>query len=550
MASIFTKAASHANANQRPGAFPANDGIEKSPCWLKQAGFQWQSKEDFGRMRLHMSPVVFHNTVLRDGHQSMAATRMTTAQMLPAAPDLDALGFGQLETWGGASIDACLRFLGEQPFDRVRALRKAAPKTPQSMLLRGQNIVQYTCFPDDVVETFVRASAAAGVGVFRIFDALNDIRNLTTAVAAVKACGQHARGEICYTTSPVHTTTAFVQYAHELKNLGCDSIGIKDMAGVITPRAAAELVAAVKRETKLPVVLHSHDTAGLAATAYCAAVEAGVDAIETSISPFANGTAQPDTLRMLVLLEGHPRAPHYDRKLLAKLRTYFTKVYEELAAFTSPKNEAVDSDTLIYQVPGGMLSNFRVQLRDLGMAHRTDEVLAEIPHVRAALGYPPLVTPISQIVGSQAMLNVKFGRWKNFSPSAMDIALGYYGKTPGPVDSEVLTLAEKISGKPVATGSPGASLAPRVHSLRAELAGKGLPTDEEAISLYAMFPREFEALLQPKAPPPPATTVAAPSPAGAASHHPGVPSVPPLIHRMRVRIDHQEAEYTVEEIPE
>jgi pyruvate carboxylase subunit B len=496
-----------------------------------------------------MSPVVFHNTVLRDGHQSMAATRMTTAQMLPAAPDLDALGFGQLETWGGASIDACLRFLGEQPFDRVRALRQVAPKTPQSMLLRGQNIVQYTCFPDDVVETFVRASAASGVGVFRIFDALNDVRNLTTAIAAVKAAGQHARGEICYTTSPVHTTEAFVRFACELKDLGCHSLGIKDMAGVITPRAASELVTAIKKQTKLPVTLHSHDTAGLAATAYYAAVEAGVDAIETSISPFANGTAQPDTLRMLVLLEGHARAPHYDREILARLRTYFTKVYEELSAFTSPKNEVVESDTLIYQVPGGMLSNFRVQLRDLGMADRTAEVLAEIPVVRAALGYPPLVTPISQIVGSQAMLNVKFGRWKNFSPSAMDIALGYYGKTPGPVEAEVQALAEKNTGKSVATGSPGEALEPRVDKLRAELAAKNLPTDDEAVSLYAMFPREYEALLQPKSEPTPASGPGSQTPANPPAS-PEAQSTPPgpSVHRLRLRINEKVSDYTVEEL--
>lgn len=454
-----------------------------------------------------MKPITFNNTVLRDGHQSMAATRMTTAQMLPAAKILDGMGFGMLETWGGASIDSALRFLGEQPFDRIRKVREVAPKTPQGMLLRGQNIVQYRCFPDDVVEAFVAASAAAGMEVFRIFDALNDARNLSTAIEAVRKSGKHARGEICYTTSPVHTTEAFLKYACELKEMGCHSLAIKDMAGVITPVPAAQAVREIKKLTGLPVTLHSHDTAGLAASSYLAAIDAGVDAIETSISPFANGTSQPDTLRMLALLEGHPRQPDFDRKKLAELRDYFTTVYQELSAFTSHANEVVESDTLIYQVPGGMLSNFRVQLKEMKMDDRTAEVLAEIPFVRKALGWPPLVTPISQIVGTQSMLNVKFGRWKNFSPQAMDIALGKYGKTPGPIDVEVLQIAEKNTGKVRCSTRPGDGIEPRMPGIRAELAAKGLPTDDEACVLFEMFPREFEKLhappeaKQPAAPP-------------------------------------------------
>jgi len=483
-----------------------------------------------------MPRVTFNNTVLRDGHQSMAATRMSTAQMLPAAPILDGMGFGVLETWGGASIDSCLRFLGEQPFDRIRKLREAAPKTPQSMLLRGQNIVQYSCFPDDVVEAFVQATADAGMEVFRIFDALNDVRNLQTAIAAVRKAGKHARGELCYTTSPVHTTEAFVKFACELKEMGCHSIAIKDMAGVITPVPAAEIVRKVKKLTGLPVTLHSHDTAGLAAASYLAAIDAGVDAVETSISPFANGTSQPDTLRMLAILDGHARKPQFDVKKLAELRTYFTKVYAELSAFTSPKNEVVESDTLIYQVPGGMLSNFRVQLKELKMDDRIDEVLAEIPVVREALGWPPLVTPISQIVGTQAMFNVKFGRWKNFSPQAMDIALGNYGKTPGPIDKDVLALAEKNTGKSRRTARPAEGVPPRMPELREELAAKGLPTDDEACVLFAMFPREFEQLHKPaaKAAPAAPATKAAPVPAGAT--------------RMALTIDGKRSEILIEEV--
>jgi len=473
-----------------------------------------------------MKPVAFHNTVLRDGHQSMAATRMKTSQMLPAAPILDSMGFRMLETWGGATIDTSLRFLGEQPFDRVRALRKVAPNTPQGMLLRGQNIVQYKCFPDDVVELFVKCTADAGIEVFRIFDGLNDPRNLAPAIAAVNKAGKTARGEICYTTSPAHTVEAFLKFAGELKEMGCTEIGIKDMSGVITPRIAAELVTGIIKLTGLPVTLHSHETAGLAAASYVAATDAGAVAVETSITPFANGTSQPDTLRMLALLDGNPRQPAYDRKKLAELREYFTKVYKELEAFTAHANEVVDSDTLVYQVPGGMLSNFRVQLKDMNMSDRIAEVLAEIPHVRECLGWAPLVTPISQIVGTQAMLNVKFGRWKNFSPAAMDIVLGNYGRTPAPVDKEVLALAEKTSGKSPMTTRPADSLKPNVENLRKQLAEKALPTTDEAVVLFAMFPVEYEKLIKnpgsivdPAAAKKPA---AAPAPAASAApaHHP------------------------------
>ncbi len=443
-----------------------------------------------------ISPVGFTQTVLRDGHQSLAATRMTTRQMLPAVPVLDEMGFAGLETWGGAVIDACLRYLRENPFDRLRALKEAAPRTPHVMLLRGQNIVQYTSFPDDVVEAFVRCSAEAGMDVFRIFDALNDPRNLATAVRTVNACGKHARGEICYTTSPVHTLEAFVAFGRELRDLGCDSIGIKDMAGLLTPKAAAELVTGLKREVGLPVVVHCHDTAGLAACAYRAAIDAGADGVDVSIAPFANGTSQPDTIRMLRLLEGHPRCPSMDEEKLAWLRQHFEEVYRELAAFTSPANERMDADTLVYQVPGGMLSNFRNQLAEQKMMDRFAEVLAEMPVVRKALGYIPLVTPTSQIVGSQAMLNVKFGRWKNLSQPAMDVLLGKYGRTPGPVDPELLKEAVRRTGQEPIRERPADRLSARMGELRAELAAVGLPESDEHAVLHAMFPQELAGLLK------------------------------------------------------
>jgi pyruvate carboxylase subunit B len=453
-----------------------------------------------------MKPILFNNTVLRDGHQSMAATRMTTAQMLLAAPILDGMGFNGLETWGGATIDSCLRFLNENPFDRLRALKKAAPKTPQLMLLRGQNIVQYASFPDDIVETFVRCMCDNGMDIVRIFDALNDIRNLTTAIKAVKANGKHARGELCYTISPVHTVENFVKMGVELEKLGCDSLGIKDMSGILQPQITFKLVQELKRKVGIPITLHTHDTAGLGAACYLAGIDAGVDCVEVSIVPFANGTSQPDTQRMLALLEGHPRCPSFDTRKLADLRTYFESVYKELSKFTSPANERVDSDILIYQVPGGMLSNFRTQLKDQGMADRFDEVVREIPVVREALGWVPLVTPTSQIIGTQAMMNVKFGRWKMVCQPAQDIALGKYGRPPGPVKPELLAQVEKSTGKKAIAERPADLLEPGLEKFRKQCADKGLPTDDEITVLFAMFPQQVEALLKPKPaePPPPA----------------------------------------------
>ncbi len=460
----------------------------------------------------NMKTVLFNNTVLRDGHQSMAATRMTTAQMLPAAPILDGMGFNGLETWGGATIDSCLRFLNENPFDRLRAVKKAAPQTPQLMLLRGQNIVQYTSFPDDVVEAFVRSMCQLGMDVIRIFDALNDVRNLKTAIAAVRDCRKHARGELCYTISPVHTVENFVKMGIELENMGCDSIGIKDMSGILQPRIAFDLVKELKSKVGIPITLHTHDTAGLGAASYLAGIDAGVDCVEVSIAPFANGTSQPDTQRMLALLEGHPRCPKFDTEKLSQLRTYFEGVYKELAKFTSPANERVDSDILIYQVPGGMLSNFRTQLKEQGMADRFEEVVREIPVVREALGWIPLVTPTSQIVGTQAMMNVKFGRWKTICQPAQDIALGKYGRTPGPIDPAVLAQVEKLSGKKPVTVRPADLLEPGLEKYRRQCAEKGLPVEDEIVVLFAMFPQQVEALFKPKT----AAAVAAPPPAAAA----------------------------------
>ncbi len=502
-----------------------------------------------------MKPIILNNTVLRDGHQSMAATRMTTAQMLPIAPVLDGMGFGALETWGGATIDSCLRYLRENPFDRLDQLKAAAPRTPQMMLLRGQNLVQYNSFPDDVVEAFVRCTASHGLDVFRIFDALNDARNLQTPVRAVRAAGRHAQGVICYTTSPVHTPERLAAFADELVGLGVDSICIKDMAGLLIPRVGHDLVRAIRRRHALPIVVHSHDTAGFALATYLAVIDAGADAVETSISPFANGTAQPDTARLLAALAGHERAPEIDAGKLQAVTAHLEGVARELAAFMGPANERVDGDVLLYQVPGGMLSNFRNQIRELKMEARFTEVMAEIPVVRRALGWIPLVTPTSQIVGTQAMLNVKFGRWANLAQNTIDVALGRYGRTPGPVDPALLALAVKKSGQEPVTVRPADLLAPGLPAVKAALAAKGLPGTDDVAVLHAMFPRETEALFKRVEPAAKAAPVNGTSPAAPAAAitavvpRPTSPAAPAAPRHFSLTVQGERHEILVEEAP-
>ena len=453
-----------------------------------------------------MKQILFNNNVLRDGHQSLAATRMRTEQMLPVCESLDNWGFNALETWGGATIDSGLRFLDEFPFDRLDALKKACPKTPHMMLLRGQNIVQYAHFPDDVVEAFIRCSAEHGMNIFRIFDALNDTRNMACAIKAARAVGAQAHGTICYTTSPVHNTEKFIQMGREIEKMGAHAVVLKDMAGLIPPKDAYDIVKGLKDTLKIPVWIHTHDTAGLGVSTYLAAIDAKVDAIDLSIAPFANGTSQPDTTRMLALLKGHPRCPDVSSTqihTLKAVRQHLEDVYAELAPFTSHKNEIVDVDTLEYQVPGGMLSNFRTQLKEQKMEDKFEDVFREIPVVREALGWIPLVTPTSQIVGMQAFLNVKFGRWKQLSPQAADIALGYYGQCPASVDPKVQALASKQFNKePIHCRPVEAPVAKHAHmdDLKKELQKKGLPCNPEHCVIHAMFPQQLEAHLTGKGP--------------------------------------------------
>lgn len=437
------------------------------------------------------APIVFNNTTLRDGHQSLAATRMSTAQMAPLFEPLDSIGYGCLETWGGATIDSGLRFLDEFPFDRLDAIRKHT-KTPHMMLLRGQNIVAYSQMPDDVVTAFVTKSAEHGMDIFRVFDALNDPRNLRTAIAAVKAAGKHAQGTICYTKSPVHNVEGFVKLGCELQEMGCDSVVIKDMAGLVPPYVAAEIITGLKKNLKIPVWIHTHDTAGIGAATYMESIAAGVDAVDVSIVPFANGTGQPDHKRMHNLLECHPRKPSYNEDALMHLRGELEKVYGQLSDFTSHKNEVVDSDAMTYEVPGGMLSNFRTQLKELKMEDKFEQVFREIPVVREALGWIPLVTPTSQIVGVQAVMNVKFGRWENFTPAAMDVILGYFGRTPAPVNKEVQKIAAQKSGKDPITERPADLISNEMPSLRKQLKEKGLTDDDEHCVIYKMFAPQLE----------------------------------------------------------
>ncbi len=496
-------------------------------------------------------PVVFNCTLLRDAHQSLAATRMSTAQMLPILSKLDAVGYGRLETWGGASIDAGLRFLKEFPFKRLDAIREKT-KTPHMMLMRGQNIVAYNQSPDDVVATFATQCIKHGMNTIRIFDALNDPRNMRTAIEATKKAGGEAQGAICYTQSPVHTVEGFIKIGCELAEMGVASLCIKDMAGLVPPRDAYDIIKGLKDNVKIPVWMHTHETTGLGASSYLAAVDAGVDCIDVSIKPFSDGTAQPDHVRMLALLGGHERCPKdYDAKLIEEISEYERGVYEELSKFTSHKNEIVNVDALRYGVPGGMLSNFRNQLKELKMEDKFEDVCAEIPYVREKLGWTPLVTPTSQIIGTQAAMNVKFGRWKQFIPGAMDIALGYFGRTPTTVDPEIQALAAKNTKKDPITCRPADLLKPKMEALRKELKENNLPTDDEHCVIYAMFSQQVKELYFPpkEAPKPVEAAKPAPAPAEApAQKITGSVSIKGNVTSMRLGVNGASHFVTVEEL--
>ena len=431
-------------------------------------------------------PVKITETVLRDAHQSLIATRMTTDQILPIVEKMDQIGYHSLEAWGGATFDACLRFLNEDPWERLRKIKDKAKKTPLQMLFRGQNVLGYRHYADDVVEYFVQKSIANGIDILRIFDALNDVRNLKCAINACKKEKGHVQATVCYTISPVHNIESFVKMAKELEEMGADSICIKDMAGLLLPYTAYDLVKAMKETVKIPIQLHTHYTSGVASMTYLKAIEAGVDVVDCAISPMAMGTSQPPTEPMVATLQGTPYDTGYDLQKLTEIAEYFKPLRDEYlkSGLMNTKVMGVDVNTLLYQVPGGMLSNLVSQLKQQGKEEKLDEVLKEVPRVRADLGYPPLVTPSSQIVGTQAVLNVLMGeRYKMITKETKGLVRGEYGKTPVEIAPEIV---KKIIGdEERITCRPADKIAPEMDTLRKKCA-QWIEQDEDVLS-YALF---------------------------------------------------------------
>lgn len=424
------------------------------------------------------------DTILRDAHQSIIATRMRLDDMLPICGKLDKVGYWSLEVWGGATFDSCVRFLKEDPWERLRKLKAALPNTRLQMLLRGQNLLGYRHYSDDVVRAFVAKAAVNGIDVFRIFDAMNDVRNLRVAIEAVKAAGKHAQGTIAYTTSPVHTVEAFVQQARAMQAMGIDSIALKDMAGLLTPYSTFELVQALKAEIDLPVFIHSHDTAGMGSMCQLKAIEAGADHIDTAISSFAWGTSHPGTESMVAALKGSDYDTGLDLALIQEIGLYFHAVRKKYHQFES-EFTAVDTRVQVNQVPGGMMSNLANQLKEQGALNRINEVFAEIPRVREDLGFPPLVTPTSQIVGTQAVFNVLAGeRYKTITNEVKLYLQGRYGLAPGKVNEQLRKQA--IGSEEVIEVRPADLIKPEMAKLREEIGS--LAKSEEDVLTYAMFP--------------------------------------------------------------
>lgn len=434
-----------------------------------------------------MAKVGITETILRDAHQSLIATRMTTEEMLPVLEQLDKVGYHSLECWGGATFDACLRFLDEDPWERLRTLKKHMPNTPLQMLFRGQNMLGYRHYADDVVEYFVQKSVANGIDVIRIFDALNDIRNLETSIkAAKKEKGAHVQVAVSYTTSPVHNIDYFVKYAKALEEVGADSICLKDMAGLLVPYEAYDLVKALKENVHIPIQIHSHFTAGIADMVMLKAIEAGADVIDTALSPLALGTSHPATESLVAALKGTEYDTGLDLVQLSEIAGYFKTLRKKYldSGLLNPKMLEVDTNALIYQVPGGMLSNLVSQLKQAGKEDQLEEVLREVPRVREDAGYPPLVTPSSQIVGSQAVFNVIGGeRYKMVTKEFKGLVRGEYGATPVPIKPEFI---QKIIGdeQPI-TCRPADLLAPELDKMREEM--KEWYEQEEDVLTYAQF---------------------------------------------------------------
>ncbi|WP_313087676.1 sodium-extruding oxaloacetate decarboxylase subunit alpha [Pseudomonas sp.] len=439
-------------------------------------------------------PLGITDVVLRDAHQSILATRVRLEDMLPIAGKLDQIGFWSIESWGGATFDACIRYLGEDPWERIRALKKAMPNTRQQMLLRGQNLLGYRHYADDVVEKFVERAAVNGVDVFRVFDAMNDPRNLETALRAVRQCGRHAQGTISYTTSPVHTLQTWVDLAKQIEDMGADSVAIKDMAGILSPYTAFELVTRLKASLSIPIHMQCHATAGLSTAAILKAVEAGIDNVDTAISSLSMTYGHSPTESVVAIFKGTERDTGLDLELLEEIAAYFREVRKKYARFEGTLR-GVDSRILVAQVPGGMLTNMEGQLKEQGALDKFDQVLAEIPRVREDLGFIPLVTPTSQIVGTQAVINVLTGeRYKSITKETAGILKGEYGSAPAPFNAELQQRV--LDGAEVITCRPADLLQPEMDKLTAELKGlsqeRGIALAKDAIDdvlTYALFPQ-------------------------------------------------------------
>lgn len=427
---------------------------------------------------------------LRDAHQSLMATRMALEDMVDACADIDAAGFWSVECWGGATFDACIRFLNEDPWERLRTFRQLMPNSRLQMLLRGQNLLGYRHYADDVVDAFVEKAAENGMDVFRVFDALNDVRNVQRSIAAVKKAGKHAQGTICYTISPLHTVGGYVQLARDLVDLGCDSLCIKDMAALLKPQPAYDIVKAIKTALgeQVRVQVHCHSTTGVTLVSLMKAIEAGADVVDTAISSISLGPGQNPTESLVEMLEGTPYTTQLDKACLGRIKDHFARVRPKYTQFMSAIT-GVETDIFDSQIPGGMISNMESQLKQQGAGDRLKDVLLEVPRVREASGYPPLVTPTSQIVGTQAVFNVLMGHYKVLTGEFADLALGYYGKTAGTVNPDVIAAAQAQAKKAPITVRPADLIPNEFCKLRAEAAKlEGFGGTQEDVLTYAMFP--------------------------------------------------------------
>ena len=449
-----------------------------------------------GMKKIKQKPVKITDTTLRDGHQSCLATRMRTEDMVPIAEELDQVGFHSVEVWGGATFDVAHRFLGEDPWERPKILKKLMPKTPFQMLLRGQNLVAYRNHPDDLVEAFIEKSAEVGIDIFRCFDAVNDERNFETAFKVIKKMGKHIQGTICYSLTerrmggPVYHLDYYLNKAKTLEGMGADSLCIKDMAGLMAPYDAYTLIKSLKEKVKIPIQLHTHYTSGMGSMTYLKAIEAGVDVVDTSLAPFALRSSQPSVEPIVVALEGTPWDPGLSLSKLLKLGEHLESIAPKYRDFLdTTKMAVIDTGVLVHQIPGGMISNMVSQLKQQKALHRIDEVYAELPQTRKDLGYPPLVTPTSQIVGVQAVLNVLFGRYKMVSMETQDYVYGLYGRPPVPISEEVKKLILKgyKRGQESITCRPADLIEPEMEKAKEET--KGLAKNICDTLIYALYPK-------------------------------------------------------------